>query len=72
MVENSGINGVQLFSELTEIVLFLMFADDLALIVDTVQGLQRLLNLLYDFCTNKGLIINITLWFSKRWHVGAK
>ena len=39
MVENSGINDVLLFPELTEIVL-LMFADDLALIVDTVQGLQ--------------------------------
>ena len=55
MVQNSGINGVQLFPELTEIVL-LMFADDF---VDTVQGVQCLLNLLYDFCTNKGLIINI-------------
>ena len=54
---NEFANMVQLFPELTEILL-LMFADDLALIADTVQGLKRLLNLLYDFCTNKGLIIN--------------
>ena len=58
LVENSGIKGVQLVPELTEILL-LMFADDIALIADTVQGLQSLLNVLYDFCTNKGLIINI-------------
>ena len=34
-VENSSIRGVQLFPELTE-TLLLMFADDLALISDTV------------------------------------
>ena len=34
-----------------------MFADDLAL--DTVTGLQRLLNLLYSFCKVKDLIVNI-------------
>ena len=58
LVKNSGIRGVQLFPELTEILL-LMFADDLALISDTVRGLQKLLNLLYEFCSDKGLIINI-------------
>ena len=36
-----------------------MFADDLALISDTVRVLQSLLNLLYEFCTDNGLIINI-------------
>ena len=41
MVENSGIRGVQLFPELTEILL-LMFADDLALISYTVSGLQKI------------------------------
>ena len=58
IVENSGIRGVQLFHELTEILL-LMFADDLALISDTVSGLQKLLYLLYEFCNDKGLIVNI-------------
>ena len=58
IVENSGIRGVQLFPEITEILL-LMFADDLALISDTVSGLQKLLNLLYEFCNDKGLIVNI-------------
>ena len=56
-VENSGIRGVQLFLELVEI-LILMFVDDLALLSDTVIGLQRLLNLLFRFCKVKDLIVN--------------
>ena len=55
LIENRGIRGVQLFPDLTEI---LMFADDLALISNTVVGLQRLLNMLYKFCSGKGLVIN--------------
>ena len=39
IIENSGIRGIQLFPDLTEILL-LMFADDLALISDTIVGLQ--------------------------------
>ena len=35
-----------------------MFVDDLALISDTVIGLQRLLNLLFNFCKVKDLIVN--------------
>ena len=57
-VERSGLRGVQLFPDLIEILL-LMFADDLALISDSVLGLQRLLNLLYSFCKTKDLIVNI-------------
>ena len=56
-VENSGLRGVQVFPDLLEILL-LKFADDLALISDTVVGLQRLLNLLYSFCQVKDLIVN--------------
>ena len=58
LAENSCIWGVQLFPDLTEILL-LMFGDDLALISDTVVGLQRLPNMLYKFCSDKGLRINI-------------
>ena len=57
-VERSGLRGVQLFPDLVEILL-LLFADDLALISDSVLGLQRLLNLLYSFCKTKDLIVNI-------------
>ena len=46
-----------MFPDLLEILL-LMFADDLALILDTVVGLQRLLNLLYSFYQVKYLIVN--------------
>lgn len=56
-VENSDIRGVQLFPDLTEIFL-LIFADDLALISDTIVGLQRLLDLLYMFCVERNLVIN--------------
>ena len=41
------IRGIQLMPKLTEICL-LMFADDIALIADTVVDLQRQLNILYD------------------------
>ena len=44
LLENSGIRAVQLFPDLTEIML-LMFADELVLISDTILGLQRLLNM---------------------------
>ena len=46
-----------MFPDLVEILL-LMFADDLALISDTVIGLQHLPNLLYSFCKVKDLIVN--------------
>ena len=55
-VESNGLRGVQLFPDLVEILL-LMFAEDLALISDTVIGLQHLLNLLYSFCKEKELIV---------------
>ena len=47
-----------MFPDLVEVLLF-MFADDLALISDSVIGLQRLLNLLYSFCKANLLIVNI-------------
>ena len=56
-VENSNLRGVQLFPDLAEILL-LMFGDDLALISDSVIGLQRLLNLLHNFCIVRDLVVN--------------
>ena len=40
------VRGIQLLPNLTEIYL-LMFEDDIALIADTVVGIQRKLNILY-------------------------
>ena len=37
----------------------LMFADDIALLSDTVAGLQRQLNILYDYCLTSKLYVNI-------------
>ena len=56
-VENSNLRGVQLFPDLAEILL-LMFADDLALISDSINGLQRLLNILHTFCVARDLVVN--------------
>ena len=37
-----------------------MFADDIALIADTLVGLQRQLKRLYDFCQRSKVVVNIT------------
>ena len=44
---------------LTEICL-LMFADDIALIADTVVGLQRQIKRLYDLCQRSKVVVIIT------------
>ena len=51
-----------------------MFADDLALMADTVGELQSQLNLLSDFCQNYKLKVNESktkvVVFKKWWCVG--
>ena len=59
VMNNSGVTGIQLHPDITQIIL-LMFADDLALISDTVVGLQRQLNILYNFCDTNKLKVNET------------
>ena len=56
-MNNSNIPGIQLHPDITRIMLFL-FADDLALLADTVVNLQRQLNLLSDFCNTNKLKVN--------------
>ena len=58
LIENSGISGVQLFPEDVQ-VLILLFADDIALISDTIVGLQRQLHLLRDYCLESKLVVNV-------------
>lgn len=55
--DTDGVNGIQLSPNEIEILL-LMFADDLALMSDTVLGLQRQLNALGTFCSDFGLTVN--------------
>ena len=55
---NQGVRGIQLFPDLVEIFI-LMFADDIALISDTIIGLQRQLNILSQFCQTSKLTVNI-------------
>jgi len=45
---NNGVKGIQIHPDIIQI-FALMFADDIALILDTVRGLQMQLNLLYYF-----------------------
>ena len=40
-------------------ILLLMFADDVALLANTVLGLKRKLDSLHQFCTRTGLQVNI-------------
>lgn len=56
---DNNIRGIQLFPDIVEIFI-LMFADDIALIADTVVGLQKQLNILYQFCSKSKLVVNIT------------
>jgi len=58
MLNNNNTRGIQLFPDTVEIFM-LMFADDIALIADTVVGLQKQLNILYEFCTQNKLTVNI-------------
>jgi hypothetical protein len=52
------IRGIQLFPDIVELFL-LMFADDIALISDTIVGLQKQLNLLQQFCISSKFVVNI-------------
>ena len=58
ILQNSGLRGIQLLPDWTEIFL-LMYADDNVLISDTIVGLQRQFNLLPDFCDNFKLTVNV-------------
>ena len=58
VLHNSNTRGVQLFPDIVEIVM-LMFADDIALLSDTIAGLQRQLNILYDYCLTSTFYVNI-------------
>ena len=52
LIEHSGLKGIQLLPDLVELFI-LLFADDIALLSDTVIGLQRQFYLLTDFCKEK-------------------
>lgn len=56
-LSNSGIKGLQFFPDITEILLIL-FADDVALLSDTVVGLQRQLAVLEVFCDDYHVEVN--------------
>ena len=49
LIQNSSIRGIQLFPDLVEI-FKLLFADDIALISDTISGLQKQLDILLKYC----------------------
>ena len=53
-----GRHGIQ-FNPGSDIIHHLLFADDMALISDTVSGLQTKLNILYDQCLRLGIDINL-------------
>ena len=58
IIETSGLRGIQLHPDLIEIFI-LLFADDIALISDTVGGLQSQLCLLHNFCKDKKITVHV-------------
>ena len=58
VMKYSDVRGIQLFPDITE-VFMLMFADDIGLISDTVNGLKKELNILEKFCNDYKLKVNI-------------
>ena len=56
-IQDSGAQGVQLTPSLIH-VLSLLFADDVALLADTIVGLQKQLNTLQRFCTKNTMYVN--------------
>ena len=59
MIENSGIQSVHLFPEDIQ-VLLLVFAYEIALLSDTITGIKKQLNILYSYCLESKLIVNVT------------
>ena len=57
LLQRSGYRGIQLFPDWTEIFLF-NYANDIALISDTINGLQRQLNRHAEFCDRFKLKVN--------------
>ena len=58
VMKDSGITGIQLTPDTLQI-LMLLFADDVALTADTVNGLQQQLNVLNKYCQEWKLSVNI-------------
>lgn len=57
-LENVKIRGIFVGSVFLELIL-LLYADDLCIFDDSVIGLQRQIDILYDFCTKWGLQVNM-------------
>lgn len=58
MIQNSNLRGIQLFPDLTEVFL-LLFADDIALMSESVVGLQKQIRILENFCKEYKMIVNV-------------
>ena len=60
VMKYSDVRRIQLFPDITE-VFMLMFADDIGVISDTINGLQKDLNVLEKFCNDYKLKVNINI-----------
>ena len=57
-LKNSGITGIQISTDGTE-VLAIFYADDMASTSDTVRGLQAQINIIFNFCQRTDLKVNM-------------
>ena len=57
LIENRDVCGIQLFPDITEILL-LLFADDIALMEDSIRGLHKQINITEKFCETYKMVVN--------------
>ncbi len=58
MLRNSQCEGIHITEQISDITA-LLFADDLLMISDTVNGLQKKLNVLQKYCLKWNLTVNM-------------
>ena len=58
LIQNSNLQGIQLFPDLNEFFL-LLFVDDKVLISDTIKGLQQKLEIFKNFCKDFKMVVNV-------------
>ena len=63
---NNNNNGIFVTNDI-ESLLTLMFADDVSCFSDTVIRLQKMIDLIGQFCKSVGMEINLKKYFLQEW-----
>ena len=68
-LEQSDPRGIQLSPSINEIQM-LMYADDIAIFANTIDGLQRKIDIIQDYCEEWNLSVNLKLKLLFDWYGG--